>query len=361
GAERNVSVTGKMFDVADGEEKVFHISSGSQSTADKSLIDVVFNSISQTVQIQKPFIEARLFVNGVNSREYASNIKIPIRGEIKWTNNLDTKVNDLVIQAKISGNVFDPKTINAQQGFYDSAINTITWDKNSQNEFNEISPGDSGSVSFSVSPLVLFSAQGGMLSNPTINIDVSISGKQLVSGYTTASLNNSDRGVIKIISDVGFINKALYYSGPFTNNGPVPPKVGKETSYTVVWSLSNTANAISKGVVHSSIPSWMRFTGSISPSDEDLVYNPSTKEITWNVGSISKGTGITLPNRSVSFQVAFTPSLSQVGAMPVIINDAVLTGHDDFANVDIKVNKASLRTFLDSDPSFPVTGGTVVE
>jgi hypothetical protein len=361
GAARNISVTGKMFDVADGEEKVFHISSGSQSTTDKSLIDVVFNSISHTVKIQKPFIEARLFVNGVNSREYASNIKTPIRGEIKWTNNLDTKVNDLEIRAKISGNAFDPRTVNAGQGFYDSSINTITWDKNSQNEFSEINPGDSGSVNFSVSPLALFSAEGGMISNPSINIDVSISGKQLVSGYATASLNNSDSGVIKIISDVGFTTKALYYSGSFTNNGPVPPKVGKETSYTIVWSISNTANAVSKGVVHSSIPSWMRFVGPISPSNEDLIYNPSTKEITWNVSAIPKGAGITLPSRSVSFQVAFTPSLSQVGAMPIIINDAILTGHDDFANVDIKINKASLRTFLDNDPLFPAVGGAVVE
>jgi len=361
GAERNISVTGKMFDVVDGEEKSFHISGGSQSTKDKSMIDVVFNSLSYAVTIKKPFIEAKLFVNGVYQKEYAINTKTPINGEIRWTNNLDTKVNDLEIRAKISGNAFNRKTINAQQGFYDSSTDIITWNKNSQNGFNEVNPGDSGSVNFSVSSLSLFSAIGGILPNPAININISISGKQLVTGYATADLNNSDSSIVRIISDVGFATKALHYSGPFPNTGPVPPKVGKETSYTIVWSLSNTANSISKGIVHSTIPSWIKFAGPILPSDENLTYNPSTREIIWNIGGIQRGTGISATSRNVSFQVIFTPSLSQVGATPVIINDSILTGHDDFANVDVRINKMSLRAWLDDDPLFPPTGGMVVE
>ncbi|MSU44575.1 hypothetical protein EXS45_00070 [Candidatus Nomurabacteria bacterium] len=361
GAERNISITGKMFDVVDGEEKTFHISSGSQSSGDKSMIDVVFNSLSHTTLIKKPFIEAKFFVNGIYQREYTTNAKTPIQGEIRWINNLDAKVNDLEIRAKISGNAVDRKTINANRGFYNSITDTITWDKNSQNGFSEVNPGDSGSVNFSVSSLSLFSATDGILPDPSININISISGKQLVAGYATTNLNNSDSGIVRIVSDVGFTSKALYYSGPFTNTGPIPPKVGNETSYTIVWSLSNTANNISKGVVHSSLPSWMKFKGTVSPSDEDLTYNPSNKEIIWKVGRISRGTGISGSDRSVSFQVAFTPSLSQIRTTPIIVNDAILTGYDDFAKVDVRVSKTSFRTELDNDPQFPTGGGTVVE
>ncbi|MFA6077223.1 MAG: hypothetical protein WC735_04080 [Candidatus Paceibacterota bacterium] len=361
GAGRNISITGKMFDVVDGEEKTFHISSGSQSAGDKSMIDMVFNSLSHTVEIKKPFIEAKLFVNGAYQREYSTNAKTPFRGEIRWTNNLDTKVNDLEIRAKISGNAVDRRTINSDQGFYNSSTDTIIWDKNSKDDFREINPGDSGSVSFSISPLSLFSVASGMLTDPIISVNISISGKQLLAGYATTDLNNSDSSVIKIISDVGFATKALYYSGPFTNNGPVPPRVEQETSYTIVWSLSNTANNISKGVVRSSIPSWVKFMDSVSPTSEDLVFNSSTREITWNIGRIPKGTGITEALRSVSFQIAISPSLSQVGTIPVIINDSILTGHDDFANVDVRVSKNALRTQLDNDPQFPPAGGTIVE
>jgi len=361
GAERNISVTGKMLDVVDGEEKVFHISSGLQSAGDKSMIGVIFNSLSHVVTIKKPFIEAKLFINGVSEREYAIDSKTPIHGEIRWTNNLDTKVNDLKIQAKISGNVVNRKTINAGQGFYDSSKDVIIWDKNSINDFAEINPGDSGSIDFSISSLSLFSSTSGLLSDPSMNIDISISGKQLLQGYAAQDLNNSDSLIVRIISDISFTAKALYYSGLFVNRGLIPPKAEQETTYTLVWSLSNTANNISKAVISSSLPAWINFVGTISPIGEDLIYNPSTKEIVWNVSRIPKGTGITVAERSVSFQIAFIPSLSQVGSIPVLINGAVLTGHDDFANVDVRVSKTSLRTQLDNDPLFPPAGGTVVE
>ncbi len=204
-------------------------------------------------------------------------------------------------------------------------------------------------------------SSSGLLTDPSINIEVSVSGKQSLSGFATEDLQNSTSALIKIISDVGFTGKVLYYSGPFTNHGLIPPKVEKETTYTVVWTISNTANNISQGLVQSSLPSWVRFVGPISPSTEDLVYNPSTKQITWNVGRVPKGAGILGAPREVAFQIGFTPSLSQVRTTPTIINDAVLTAHDDFANVNVKVNKAPLRTDLNSDTTFPAGGGIVVE
>ena len=361
GGSSNISVSGKMIDVFDGEEKTFRIWTGSQSLTDKSVIDVVFNSVQQMVKIKKPFIDAQLYVDGVYQHEYTTDAKRPVQAEIRWTNNLETKVNDLQITAKISGNAVDRRTISTQQGFYNSLDNSIVWSKNSQNGFAEVNPGDAGSVFFTVSSLPLFSGMGGLLSAPSIVIDVSITGRQPQDGNMTKTLNNSDSKTIKITSDLGFATKALYYSGPFTNKGPIPPKVEKATTYTVVWTLSNTSNNISKAQVRSTLPSWMGFTNSISPTAEDLTYNPSTKEIIWNIGNIPKGAGITGASREVAFQLTFTPSLSQVGNRPAIINDAVLTGHDDFANVNLTVNKASLNTELSNDGAFPPNGGRVVE
>ena len=361
GAERDISVVGKMIDVSDGEEKTFHVFSGSQSDSDKSVIGIVFNSLGNTILIKKPFIEAKLVINGVYQREYAVSSGTVISGSINWVNNLDTKVNDLAISAKLSGNALDRKTINASQGYYDSSSDTIVWDKNSQGKLSEVNPGDSGSVNFSVSPLSLYSGSGGMLSQPTINIDVSISAKQPLLGNEIQNLNNSESKIIRIISNVGLGAKALYYSGAFKNTGAIPPKVEKETTYTVVWSLSNTANNVSNTKVTSTLPAWTRFMGPVSPPSEDLTYDPSTRQITWNVGGLPKGTGISEGSREVSFQIGFTPSLSQVGSMPTIINDATLTGHDDFANVDVKVNKVSLNTLLLDDPDFAPSGAKVVE
>ncbi len=361
GAERDISVTGKMIDVSDGEEKTFHVFSGSKSDSDKSLIGIVFNSLGNTILIKKPFVEANLIINGVDQREYAVNSDTAISGNINWVNNLGTQINDLKISAKLSGNALDRKTINAQQGYYNSSTDTITWDKNSESSLATVNPGDSGSVDFSFSPMSLVSGSGGLLSEPTITINVSISAKQPLEGNIVQNLDNSDSKIIKVISNVGLSGKALYYSGAFTNTGAMPPKVEKETTYTVLWSLSNTANNISGTQVTATLPAWVRFVGTISPPSEDLTFNPSTRQITWNVGGLPMGTGITGTSREVSFQIGFTPSLSQVGTMPILINDATLTGHDDFANVNVTVSKGALNTLLVDDPTFTPGGAKVVE
>jgi hypothetical protein len=361
GSESNISISGKMIDVFDGEEKTFRVWSGSQSSTDKSVIGVVFNSGEQKVLVKKPFISAQLYVEGEYHSEYATDSKSPIQGEIRWTNNLETKINDLEIIAKISGNAVDRKKINTQQGFYDSSKDSIIWNKNSQSTFAEVNPGESGSVFFSLTPLALFSGSAGLLSSPAVNVEVSISGKQPQEGDSIKALNNSESKIIKIISDVGFAGKLLFYSGPFTNKGPIPPTAEEDTTYTVVWTLSNSSNNISKAEIRASLPPWINFVGPVSPSTENLVFNPSVKEIVWNAGNIPKGAGITGTSKEVAFQIVFKPSLSQVGTRPVLVNDAVLTGHDDFANVDVRVNKASLNTLLTNDPTFPPNGDRVVE
>ncbi len=362
GVERDISISGRMIDVFDGEEKSFRVFSGSQSTTDKSMIAVVFNTLTHTVMVKRPFIEATLAINGISQREYAVDSKSIIRGTINWSNNLNTKVNDLEIRAQLTGNGFNKKTVSPQQGTYTSLQNIIVWDKFSQQELKEVNPGDFGSVDFTINPVPLFSAADGLLRDPTINIEVSITGKQIIDGYQPNELNNSESKVIKIISDVALSTKALYYSGAFKNTGPIPPKAEKETTYTIVWGVSNTSNNISKGEVRAVLPSWVRFIDGASDGEDAVVFNSSTREVVWNVGRIPKGTGISGSKEiTTSFQVGLTPLISQIGSIPVIINDAVLTGHDDFANVDVRITRASLRTDLKGDSQIGVGGSVVVQ
>ena len=67
-------------------------------TSFSTLLFVVLALVSVvTILPFKIKFEAKLFVNGVSEREYAVDTKTGIRGVIEWTNNLDTKINDLEI------------------------------------------------------------------------------------------------------------------------------------------------------------------------------------------------------------------------------------------------------------------------
>ncbi len=360
GAERNISITGKMVDVSDGEQKTFRVWSGTQAKNDKTMIGVVFNSLSHMMLVEKSSVEARLYINGVYQREYSSSSKNKINGEIRWANNLDTKITDLEVTAKLSGTAFNRKGVFADQGFYNSSIDTIIWDKGSQSDFAQVNPGDSGSLTFALTPLT-FANLSSSFAQPSINVEVSISGKQAGDGFAFNELSSKETKTIKLTSDVGFANKILYYSGEFKNTGSIPPKAEKETTYTVVWSLSNTSSNISKAYVKASLPAWVEYVGTVAPKSEDVSYNGTSKEIVWNVGNLPKGVGVTGADKQVSFQIKFKPSLSQVDTSPILIKEAVLTGHDDFANVNVTVTRPSLTTRLVNDPSFPLGGETVSE
>ena len=176
---------------------------------------------------------------------------------------------------------------------------------------------------------------------------------------SVGELQNSAAAVLRVISDVGFSAKALYYSGAFPNIGSIPPKAEETTTYTIVWTLSNTANNISRAQLTATLPAWVNFLGPVSPASEGLTYNALNRTVVWNISRIPKGTGITTAARSVSFQVSFKPSLSQVGSTPVLMSESLLTGYDDFAKVEVTVSRSELNTRLLDDPLFPGNGGVV--
>ena len=361
GTERKISIIGKLTEVSDGEEKTFRVWTGAEKTNDKSQIGTIFNSVGHTIVVKKSFIEAKLYVNGVYNKEYAVNSKKEIVGEIRYANNLETQIKDFEIKAVISGNAVNRREIKPDTGYYDSSTDTIIWNKNSDREFGELGPGRSGSVKFSLGSLPLIVGSSEMLEDPSIRVDVSVSGKELSTGYDNTALENQESKIIKIISDLGFAGKILHYSGAFKNTGFIPPKVEEKTTYTVVWTVSNSANAISNAQIKSSLPPWVSFVGAVFPPSEELTFNPSTKELLWNIGRLSRGTGIGSLGREVSFQIELLPSLSQLGTAPTLVNDAVLTGMDDFAMVEVRVNKASLDTKLGNDPTAPLISDRVVE
>ncbi len=363
GDEKSITVVGRFVEVFDGEEKTFKVWIGAQSPNEKSEIGVVYNSQAHTLRIKKPFINAQLLVNGEYSREYGVISQNVVSGEIRWNNNLSTKINDLEIKATLSGNALNRKTIASRDGFYNSLIDTIIWDKNSNEKFTSIEPGESGSVSFSFKVNPLLSADG-LMKSPQVQINVSIAGKQALEGNSTKKLENSETKIIRVISDATFTPKIAYYNSALKNTGQVPPKAEQETTYSVVWTITNSSNNLRNVKVRSTLPTWVKYTGNISPTQEDVSYNSASREVIWNAGTVSRGTGMEgNPPKEVEFQISFTPSLVQVGELPLLTNDSVLTGHDDFANVDVQINRASLNTNIgkQTDPNAAAATGRVQE
>lgn len=328
----------------DGDEQVFHVYAGTTSAVNQSVVNVVYNSLLKTILITKPFLEARILVNGQDLPTYTASGGSTINAEVSWVNNLPTRITDAQVIVSLSGNVFDKATVNPLEGFFDSLNSQIIWDKNTIPSLASVEPGVTGSVSFNFKPMSLVGSTS-IIKDPQISLDVSIKGRQPSEGYAFNEVNNFIKKTIKILSDFQLVSSASFTSGS------LPPKAETETRYTVTWTLSNSSNNISQAQAKSTLPIYIKWVGATPGSSENVSYNTTTREVIWNIGTVRPNTGFS-SNREASFIVSLVPSLSQVGSVPQLMKEVFLSGTDTFTNTPIKSTRGPITTLLRNDPSF---------
>ncbi len=358
GAEKTITVNGMVYG-QDGEQRGFHVYVGAKSANDGTKIGVLYNSTLEVVSLVKPFLAADLIINGSRENIVAISSDSTAQVSVNWANNLSGRVTDAEVTVGISGNGIDMSSIVARNGFFNSGTNSIIWNKTTDEDLGVIQPGDSGSLDFNFKTAPLFKAGQKLLTSPSIKFTVSIKGKQSESGGIVSDISNFEEKTAVISSNLGFSADAYYYSGPFTNTGPIPPKVNEPTTYTITWGITNSANPLSKGLATSTLPVYMDWVGTVSPSSEDLEYDSTTRIITWNAGAIPQGAGLSGNPKKVSFQVRFTPSAVQVGSTPKLMLDTKVSAEDTFTGAKLTTNRGSLSTLLLNDGDFP-EGGQIV-
>jgi hypothetical protein len=327
----------------DGESRVFRLTAGAQSVQNPSLIATEYIASTQDVSIQKPFISTAIaFDSDSDTGDATGSFNTPVKATMSWFNNLTSAITDAELDVKISGNAFDKFAVTPGVGYYKSSDNEITWNKITTEAFNSIGAGENGSVNFSFTPHN-FSTPSKGITNPSVTLDVSVSGKRLSESNVPEEVKSSAKRTIKISSNLSLASTLFRTSGPFENTGPIPPQAETQTTYTVTWTVDNTANTVSGAEVKALLPVYTKWLGKVSPGGEDLVHN-ANGEIVWKVGNIDTFTQMSGHSRTVSFQIAVEPPVTQIGQVPILLQDTSLSGIDDFTGVTLTATQPSLTT-----------------
>ena len=343
---RTIRVTGSLQGQND-EERYFKFTVGNASASDEKEIGTVLALSSQSISIKKPFIGMVLTLDQLDVLEYAVTDGQTVHGNIDWVNNTVGTISNAEFSVVLSGKPLDESSVVLSNGgFYDSSTNTITWDKKTNNELASLSPGDSGKLGFS------FSVHNVSSGDPKIDVAVSVKGQRTSESSVEQEINSSVSKIVKLTSDLHLASQALYFTGPFQNSGAMPPQSEKPTTYTIVWTVTNTTNGVSNAKVSATLPSYVSWNNKISPSSEEITYDSVTGDIVWNVGKVQASAGFSKPKREVAFQVTLKPSVTQVGTSPVLISTQTLTGTDNYAQAEIKDSRSSLTTRLTDDAGF---------
>ncbi|MEA2701749.1 MAG: hypothetical protein QOE22_458 [Candidatus Parcubacteria bacterium] len=352
GAQQNVSINGVLTG-QDTDERVFRISAGTRTSADATTIALPYASTDALVQVARPFLATILSLN----RDTADTVLAPpgqsVNGTLSWKNNLNVPVSDAQISVRFSGSGFDPAQVFAQSGFYRSSDSTLLFSKDTDPGLVQLLPGDTGNGSFSFIPKSAAALAG--VPSPVVMLTVSIAGNRLSQTGVPEAVSSTVTKTVKVGTSVNFTSRLLRSVGPFTNTGPVPPKANAETTYTVELSAVNSVNAIAGAQAVMVLPSYVRFTGAVSPAGS-VTYDERTRTVTWRLNDLAGGaTG------KASFQIAFLPSLSQVGISPVLIPEQTFTATDRFTQGPVSVKSERLTAQFSEDPAYRSGEGLVTQ
>lgn len=357
GEEYTLRVSGKVKGES-GDERTVRFRTGLRSDKTDTTIETELAKAKHIMELQRPFLGVAMLVEDYTTAKYRGHTGETVPVEIYWKNNLPVALSNVVLAASIYGEGVDPYTVSADKGFYRSIDSVAIWDKTTtKGELGSLAAGAKGSFLLRITPRVREQLIGK--EDPVINIEIHAAGQRLSETGVPETLQSTVKEVIKIASDVTLSSRALYRENPFTSVGPLPPRVHKETTYAIVWEVTNTTNKMRDVTVSAVLPPYIRWLGVVSPVAENVVYKQAEGSLTWHLGTVLPGTGVGGGEpRRVAFNIGFVPSASQVGASPPLVTDQLLKGFDLFAEQELEMEASELNTELEEE-GFVSGQGTV--
>ena len=372
GQKKTIVVNGVLTGES-GDERVFRFAAGTRTDAAKNVLDTALSKITFHTSISQAFLRLALSINESTAKTVTVSPGEKVTVAVSYQNNLPNPIENAVIVAKLSGMQFDGSDVRSSDGFYRSSDGAMFWDKSTTDgRFANLAPGEKGFVSFTFTMPANADLQGEV--NPHLDISVNAAGSRVAETGVPQALQSTARATIALATDLELIAEGLYYTNPFGSTGPIPPKADTETTYAIVFTVTNTTNKITGATLTADLPTYVRWVGIYSPASEKITFNQRDSTVTWKLDDIEPGVGLngTQP-RQAAIAIGFTPSTSQIGTQPVLLRHIVLKGTDasstqpvirnieDVSSNLSRVSKSSSDIIATGDPGFSSSNATVVK
>ncbi len=281
-------------------------------------------------------------VNGATA--YEANLGEELVFDIYYQNNYSSALRNVKVKVDLTGDVFDYDSLNAPKGVYSKHLKQIFWDGLYVPELYNLTPGESGTLRFSIKvkkdwPMLSKSQQ-----NPLLEVKTTIESGNIPEGTDLSELPKSSFvNTIKINSDAKLVVESYHYdyASGIANTGSLPLKVGQPTDFTIHFKIKNTYNALTDVVVQTTLPAWVEFTSQVAGNygSSRPQYDPLRRTVTWSLPSIEAGSGVLDKGYEAIFQIRVTP-ISNYTYQPI-----PLTGEITFRAIDSFTGKAIEQIF----------------
>ncbi|MDA1168989.1 MAG: hypothetical protein O3A36_01470 [bacterium] len=321
-------------------------------TQDQKNQTFTLRKISHVVSVTSAQISVAQTFNNDTSGKLVIGAGARVDGAIEYKNTGTNGLTDAIVKVKFEGTGLDASSITLNSGAYDPTANTITWTAASVPTLKRILPGASGKITYSFNtlpydkfPLVpngknqqliaSASLDSPDLPKPTGQI------RQVVSG----------RFFMPISTDVLMGIDAFYDDGRLgiTSTGPLPPKVGEQTTYTLRTRVGSSLNDIENAKVTIILPDGVSYTNSSYKTAGDIEFNDRTNTFVWTIPLLEGLTGRSVPLHELDMQIAITPGANVRGKVVPFVQNIQFTGTDSFADIPLQAGVTDVPTTRSAD------------
>lgn len=331
--EKTITIKGAILGQQD-DEFVMRFTVGRPNENNQFQMGSVLATGQAEFLVERPFVGIKVAVNGDSDGSVVLEPNKPATVRVEITNTLEDSIYDLSVDAALVGTAVRENDVVVQKGFYDSVNNVVRWNRSSDPSFDSIKPGQTKILSFDFEPLP-------QDNTPTFDIKVDAHARRVSESSASEELIGSAVTNARISTKLAVDRMVDRNSSVFADSGPVPPVAEQATTYTITLTTQNGSNDVLDAVVTTSIPQFVNWLDKVS-GDGDVTYNPISKSIEWDAGSIDAN-----KVRTVSFQVQLVPSLSQIGTTPAILGETRLKATDRFTGSVVRADAPPASAELD--------------
>jgi hypothetical protein len=280
---------------------------------------------------------------------------------IAYKNNSDLTLRDAIVTVSINGSVLDFSRLVLEKGSFDEKNGIITWKSSDAPGLGSIPPKGQGSIGFSIGVKSNIPINSPADKNLIISSSAKIDSPDIPTPIGANKVIGSNQLDLMLGTKVIFEQLGYFNDTQLPNTGPIPMEVGKETSFTLHWSITNVSNDISGGTVTSTLPSGVKWLGKIFPSNEKISYNERSNQLSWDTGPIAAATGILTPKKEVAFQISVIPQINEAGKKITLINETSFSTKDLFTGENINFSLKAKDTLLSEDSKMPGNSYEVIQ
>lgn len=334
------------------EAKVFRVSLGVLQG------DGTFISYDQKERVTRIVASPLVITQTVNGKSDISvNPGDALKYELRYVNQGGIGLRDVIVTLEVNADFLDLTKLQLTGGAYDSARRLIVWKAPDFPGLARLEPGQGGTIDFSVPVRSDIGTSGEAGKNLAVRTVAKIDSPDVPFSSGSNKVISSNVLEVKIGAIVDFQALGYYFDTTLPNSGPIPPKVGTETTYTIRLKVTNFLNDLSHAKVTATLPTGVRYTGKRSPESESTTYNERTGQFVWNIGSLFGGGKST---RELAFQVAATPSPNEAGKPISLLLGSVFEAQDVFTGQQMKVERGAKTSAIAEDASVSDEGYNVV-